>query len=209
MKGKGVYVVTAGDYSNYHIEKIFSSLTAARIYSLMDPDRCVEEYVMDDTEITTKKSFIKVTYDFKNRHVYEIQLASKSIKPKIKLNSWPRFSFEFTLDFGNERIRKNIMRYGKESGLIDKTAKDKFAEYLYECQTTAEEIIQKEEDRLSRKYNYPIATSSLHTPEDNNATVINEYVQKQLNNLLANDQPLPDLAGLQTIIAQARQEMKE
>ena len=148
MKRSKVYVVTAGEYSDYHIEKIFTSRDVANLYSMLDSDRRVETYEVDNVSVDTKKSFLKIVYNFGWMNcVSSIEFTNKSIKPHIEIGGYPQFAFILTLDFSNERIHKAVLNFGKSSKLIEKTVQDKFAEYLYEHNTSKEEIIRKENEK--------------------------------------------------------------
>lgn len=59
MKKQKVYVVTAGEYSDYHIEKVFSSKRLANLYSMLDSDRHVETYDVDDVDVDTGKMYVQ------------------------------------------------------------------------------------------------------------------------------------------------------
>ena len=198
---KQIYVVTAGEYSDYHIEKVFSSRSTANMYSMMDPDRQVETYKVDSTDVNAKKSFVKVVYNFGWMDcISSVEFASKEITPYIKVGGYPEFAFVFTLDFSNERIRRAIMNSGKNSRLVEKTAQDKFAEYLYEHETTKEEIIQKHKEEMEKRYpHFPI----LSTSTDKTA---NEEVTEQLRQIYAAGLPLPDSSQVAAMIEKAKQE---
>lgn len=158
-----IYVVTAGEYSDYHIEKVFSDKHQAHMYSLLESDRRVEQYELDDVTIKTNKKFIKVTYYFKWQHVEKVELCSKEIKPMIdrKYGSY----FEFTLPLSDKKLYSNIMRYGKNCGLIQKITRDKFMQYLYEHETTVEELIRKQNEKWEKQNNpyYFLASTSSDT----------------------------------------------
>jgi len=206
MAKNKVYVVTAGDYSDYHIEKVFSSRSVANLYSMLDGDRQVETYEVDSVDVDVNKPLIKVTYNFGWMNcVWDIEFASKEIKPSIKVGGYPEYAFTFTLNLSNRRIYQAIMRSGKHSKLIEKIAQDKLAAYLYEHETTKEEIVKKHKEELAKRFGWPIASSSSNA----SLSVVNEDVAKQLKQLISEGQPLPDLAGLHGMIAQAKQEKKE
>ena len=66
---KRVYIVTSGEYSDYRIEKVFSSHEKARLYSLLDYDRRVEAYDVDDIELNVISNYLLVSYDYKYNHI--------------------------------------------------------------------------------------------------------------------------------------------
>ena len=159
---KRVYVVTSGEYSNYQIEKIFSDRVKAHMYSLLNPDRRVEEYCMDDVELKTNKRYLLVSYDYRYNHAHEFTLRSTPLKPRIS-KEW-RNAFEFTVPMDNERIYKNITRYGKDSKVILKIAQDKFSQYLYEHDISREELIDKLDKNRMGAYIFASTSGDIPMP---------------------------------------------
>lgn len=160
---KRVYVVTSGEYSDYRIEKIFSKGTDAHLYSLLDDDRRVEEYVVDDTEISTDRSYLKIRYNYKWNSFDEMTFSAQPIEPHVDKNEWS-WRFEMTLPLSDERIYRNVMRYGKNSKVIAKIVYDRFAQYLYEHNTSRDELKEEEnQQRFDRRKNhyYPFYSTSL------------------------------------------------
>lgn len=159
------FVVTAGDYSNYHIERIFTDREQARLYALQDTDRRVEEYAIDSKNVIAKKQYVLVRYDYRYNKPRDLIMCDKPVKPHIGKASW--FDcFEFTVDMDNDRLYKSIVRYGIRSGLLSKIVFDTFAQYLYEHETTKEELIRKlDEEREKERQNYGglFYTSSFYT----------------------------------------------
>ena len=198
---KRVYVVTSGEYSDYHIEKIFSDIVKAHMYSLLDPDRRVEEYYIDDVELNTNKPYLLVSYDYKWNQAHEFMLRNTPLKPRIS-KEWGRH-FEFTIPLSDERIYKNICRYGKNSKVVLKIAQDKFAEYLYEHNTTKEKLIQKHEEEYRKKSTGYYSLASTSSGFDNSAyrqrLVVNERVATALKQMIVDGKPLPPVEELQTI----------
>ena len=160
-----VFVVTAGDYSDYHIEKIFSDREQARLYALRDRDRRVEEYTVDTQCTMIKKKYVLIRYDYYSNKMIDMIMCSKPVKPHTDHTGW--FScFEFTVDTDNERLYKSIVRYGSRSGLLAKIVHDKFAEYLYEHETTREEMKRKLDEKHEKEcqnYGGLFYTSSFYT----------------------------------------------
>lgn len=196
---KRVYVVTSGEYSDYRIEKVFSTRSKAHMYSLLDPDRRVEEYDVDDMELNVVSDYLLVSYDYKHNYIKELTLCGEQVKPRIS-QGWMK-PFEFTLPLSDDRIYRNIMRYGKDSKVIFKIAQDKFAEYCYEHNTSREELIRK---RDGKYYNPNVAfytTSSVldaWTPS-RTALEVNNCVEKVLKQMIVDGKPLPPKEELQTI----------
>lgn len=196
---KRVYVVTSGEYSDYHIEKVFSSKGKAHIYSLLDPDRQVEEYDVDDMELNVVSDYLLVSYDYKYNDIRELTLCGEQVKPRIS-RGWMK-PFEFTLQMSDDRIYRNIMRYGKNSKVILKIIQDKFAEYCYEHNTSREELIRKRDGKYYNPNAAFYTTSSV--PDDwtpsRTAFEVNNYVAKVLKQMIVDGKPLPPTEELQTI----------
>lgn len=196
---KQVYVVTSGEYSDYRIEKIFSSRVKAHMYSLLDPDRRVEEYDVDDMDFSVARDYLRVSYDYKYNCICEMTLRGEQIAPNISTESMK--PFVVTLPMSDDRIYKNILRYGKNSKVILKIVQDKFAEYCYEHNTSREELIKK---RDGKYYNPNVAfytTSSVldaWTPS-RTALETDKRVAKVLKQRIVDGQPLPPTEELQTI----------
>ena len=59
-KSKTAYVVTSGDYSDYHIDGVFSDKEKAVFFADKDNDRSVEEYDIDDEQMLRQEDWYKV-----------------------------------------------------------------------------------------------------------------------------------------------------
>lgn len=59
-KPKTAYVVTSGEYSDYHIDGVFSEKEKADFFADKDNDRSVEEYDIDDEQMLRQKAWYKV-----------------------------------------------------------------------------------------------------------------------------------------------------
>lgn len=156
-----VYVVTAGDYSDYHIEKIFSDRESARLYAMMDADREVEEYEVDDVGIDNTMRYVLIRYDIRNNTILELTLCKSPQVPHMEEDCYPFFLF--TLNLSNSKLYASIIRYGKCSGMIKKITADKFVEYLYEHGMSREELIRKLDESRRSSLNYPMYTTTVHT----------------------------------------------
>lgn len=196
---KRVYVVTSGEYSDYRIEKVFSSKSKAHMYSLLDPDRQVEEYDVDDMELNVVSDYLLVSYDYKYNHIHELTLCGDPVNPRIS-QSWMK-PFEFTLSLSDDRIYRNIMRYGKNSKVVLKIAQDKFAEYCYEHNTFREELIRKRDGKYYNPNAAFYTTSSVLDDWTPSRTVleVNKHVETALKQMIVDGKPLPTKEELQTI----------
>ena len=205
---KRVYVVTSGEYSDYRIEKVFSSHEKARLYSLLDSDRRVETYDVDDMELNVVSDYLLVSYDYKYNYIDGLTLCGDQVNPNIS-DGWMR-PFEFTLMLSDDRVHRNAMRYGKNSKVILKIAQDKFAEYCYEHNTSRDELIRK---RDGKYYNPNVAFYSTSGSFDNSAyrqrLVVNERVATVLKQMIVDGKPLPPVEELQTIYDVTASEVKK
>ena len=205
---KRVYVVTSGEYSNYQIEKIFSDRVKAHMYSLLNPDRRVETYDVDDMELNVVSDYLLVSYDYKYNHIDGLTLCGDQVNPNIS-DDWMR-PFEFTLMLSDDRVHRNVMRYGKNSKVILKIAQDKFAEYCYEHNTSRDELIRK---RDGKYYNPNVAFYTTSSSFDNSAyrqrLVVNERVATVLKQMIVDGKPLPPVEELQTIYDVTASEVKK
>ena len=59
-KPKTAYVVTSGEYSDYHIDGVFSDKEKAVFFADKDDDRSVEEYDIDDEQMLRQEDWYKV-----------------------------------------------------------------------------------------------------------------------------------------------------
>ena len=59
-KSKTAYVVTSGEYSDYHIDGVFSDKEKADFFADKDNDRSVEEYDIDDEQMLRQEDWYKV-----------------------------------------------------------------------------------------------------------------------------------------------------
>ena len=57
---KTAYVVTSGEYSDYHIDGVFSDKEKADFFADKDNDRSVEEYDLDDEQMLRQEDWYKV-----------------------------------------------------------------------------------------------------------------------------------------------------
>ncbi len=206
---KRVYVVTSGEYSDYRIEKVFSSHEKARLYSLIDQDRRVEEYDVDDIELNVVSDYILVSYDYKYNHIDGLTLCGDHVNPNIS-ESWMS-TFEFTLMLSDDRVHRNAMRYGKNSKVILKIAQDKFAEYCYEHNTSREELIKKRDGKYYNSNVVFYTTSSVldeWTPA-RTAFETDKFVTKVLTQMLVDGKPLPPKEELQTIYTTKYKEVEK
>lgn len=196
-----VYIVTAGEYSDYHIEAVFTDPVKAKMFANLDSDRVIEEYEADSVIMSYSRNPIMppdvytVYYDFKNDKVNSFRIgfglphAPDSIcdifmEPMLQL---------FIPD--NERLHEDILLHGKESKLLKKIAQDRLAAYLYEHGLQREELIEKiKEDKNKRIRDYHFASTSSSftawTPYAAANTLITERIRQMIHE--GKEAPDPD-----------------
>ena len=195
-----VYVVTAGEYSDYHIEKIFSDRESARLYAMMDADRQVEDYDVDDVGVNNTMRYVLIKYNFRYNEIRELTLHSNPEVPHIEDDWYPYFCF--TLSLSNAKLYASIIRYGKTSRMIKKITTDKFAEYLYEHGTSRKELLDKIDEQRKPSGYYTMYTTSIK-PDP-----VSNYLTEYINRKLANGEQLPDLSDLQILADKKRKDME-
>jgi len=205
---KRVYIVTSGEYSDYRIEKVFSSHEKARLYSLLKHDRRVEEYDVDDIELNVISEYLLVSYDYKYNQIDGLTLCGDQVNPNIS-EGWMH-PFEFTLMLSDDRVHRNVMRYGKSSKVILKIAQDKFAEYCYEHNTSRDELIRECDQYYYSNSGFYRTSSVLDewTPEKMSLEV-GSRVATVLKQMVVDGKPLPPVEELQTIYDVTASEVKK
>ena len=145
-----VYVVTAGDYSDYHIEAIFTNETVANQYANLDSDRNVEEYEVDVESVSADptKLVYFVTYDFETDTIKTLCLTSGNSRGDD-------FVYEYQTVFGfyvspSETLNNSVRMFGMHSDWIKRIAQDRFYMYCDAHETSRHELIQKKEERSER-----------------------------------------------------------
>ena len=66
-----VYIVTAGDYSDYHIEVVFKDREKAEAYCKCHQDCEIEDFGFSDDNIYTIFNYVRIQYNiYLNRDLY-------------------------------------------------------------------------------------------------------------------------------------------
>ena len=138
-----VYVVTAGCYSDYHIEGVFTDPIMANQYANLDSDREVEEYDADVVEIATAPIKARIWYDPKKNEITEISTASSYMEEKYRPAPdeyrYKKFVVERKL---SARTLKDVQEHGLKSPLLLKHMQDSWA--MFKAMNEPEE---EEEDK--------------------------------------------------------------
>ena len=190
MKEK-VYIVTQGDYSDYHIEKVFKDIEKARLYALAHSDREVEVYEIDDDEIETGKNLITVEYNFNENRIHNIQFSSKPCLPYVDNEWWPCFKFQVSIT--NKRIYASIIRSGAKSRILLRIAQEKFATYLYEHGISKEQLNKQIEEDRKKKFGsqYHIFTTSADISLQTPIIIAAENTNAIIRKIMADGNPAP------------------
>ena len=196
-----VYIVTAGSYSDYHIEAVFTDPEKANKYKNLDSDREVEEYEADSVSVEYSckldhPNVYSVFYDYKKGKVTCLSLTflRSDDDGKLKMSGFgPEFQF-FVPD--SERLWKDITEYGKDSPLLKKIAEDMLAEYLYEHGLCRKELL----DRLGKEKKEQCARYTMYQTSGE---------IKLLTQRIKDGKPLPPVEELQTLYDITVEEVKK
>jgi hypothetical protein len=204
-----VYVVTAGEYSDYHIEAIFTNEEVANQYANLDSDRNVEEYETDIESINPDpdKLVYFVTYDFEADNIKTLCLTAGHSRGDD-------FVYDYQTVFGfyvspSETLDNSIRRLGHNSDWLLRIAQDRFYMYCDAHETSRQELIQKKRDHYKRFDEiYPMYTTSVSTEHMLDIAAQNK-TNDILHELIAEGNPAPSYGELVWILLQARKEAEE
>lgn len=132
-----IYIVTDGEYSDYHIEGVFLNKEKAYKYAELN-DCIVEEYEpMDDAEIIVGQ---KVTVDYRVKESGTMKIVVKKCEIKPYYNP----SIEFRRYPGGV-VSLYMTRYIQDDSLSDEQIRDKY-------EKAARDIMDYCKERLSSGY---------------------------------------------------------
>lgn len=190
MKEK-VYIVTQGDYSDYHIEKVFKDIEQARLYALMNPDREVEVYEISDGEIETGSNLITVDYSFNENKILVIRFSGKPCLPHVN-DEW-RTCFRFQVSMTSKRIYESIIRSGEKSRILLRIAQEKFATYLYEHGISKEQLNKQIEEARKKRWGsqYHMFTTTADTSFQTPIIIAAENTNAIIRKIMADGNPAP------------------
>lgn len=130
---KPVMVITAGDYSDYHIVGVsFERETAERVSKLCYDRNRIEAYVpiewADGSEVDyNNEAYLLVEWNPDNNKIERAEAVSFTANPFT--DSYGHFRFIISM---RSRAAIDVMQNGKDSDLLKKIAQDKYAEYQNE-----------------------------------------------------------------------------
>jgi hypothetical protein len=153
-----VYIVTAGSYSDYRIEKVFIDKEKAEKYIALCQDNWdypqIEEFETDDDKLIDKITYIKASYS-KGRSSYR----KNEVEVEIKVTN--------TLDNSEEDMNRNSFYFYSWSGDKDLTIlrvlkgeydeerlKSKYAKVTYDLMAKIESLLDIEgwDDKMVKEW---------------------------------------------------------
>lgn len=143
-----VYIVTAGCYSDYHIEGVFLSEESAKKCASLCEDGELETYVpvdMADGHKDDEKMILE--YSPKDNKIISVCFGGWCSKDSFRFNK-----FEFSLKVGS-RVGQDVILNGPDSELALKVAQDRYAAWKYEnelIETGGRLITQKDLDAMAK-----------------------------------------------------------
>lgn len=199
-----IYVVTSGEYSDYHIEAVFTNYHLATQYANLDSDREIEEYEADSIQINDPELFYCIEYDFEKDKIVSLGPGRARDTEIYEYQPIMRFSVRM-----NDRLFDDIREHGCQSELLLKISRDKLAQELEKLQLSKNALI----DRIYRSRNhyfnrYSLATTSLDTQTNPFEKVATQEVTDQINAMYENGEQLPDAFTLMKMIRESRQKME-
>lgn len=134
-----IYIVTSGCYSDYHIEAVFTKEKQARMYANLDSEREVEEY--DADEIDVEQSITeRVWYEPLSDRIVLMNPISYHMGDIIHCN---QYIFNVKI---SGRVMDDVACHGKDSPLLLKIARDRWAQYKAEHMDEIEAEMDDEEE---------------------------------------------------------------
>ena len=191
---KRVYVVTDGEYSDYHIEKIFTDPVKARLYQMLQcpNDGKVEVYDLDEVDITIDSRWIRVKYNVKYDYIEKIEVSDAGYKEIIEYKYGNVF-YTYAVNLTNKRLYNSVIKCGSDSKMLLKIIRDRFAQRAYELDSSKEELLKESKEFYKKQnpdwYKYERYTTSLYTSQPNPENI---RVNEHLHELIKNGQKLPE-----------------
>jgi len=102
-----VYVVTSGEYSDYHIDAVFDSREAAEVYCALGNGNYVEEYDVNTEPAVASTPSV----------VYRYQVCR--LGPKSAWISEPKYLLESNIESDKKEIEQNRKYYPQKWNIID------------------------------------------------------------------------------------------
>ena len=212
-----VYIVTAGEYSDYRIEGVFLDQEKARIYSITHQFEYpgVEEYEVIDDVPMKDQDYIRVTYNFTTGAILSLCL-SETYDPETVVD-FLNGTLTFCVNKSNKRLYDSIVESGEESKLLLKIAYDKKAQWQYEHGLSNDGMRHAHEAawkaHFNALYNHDqghemntllFASTSSDTPSEPPADPVGAKLKVALDKSIINGDALPTTEELQKMADEIR-----
>ena len=148
-----VYVVTSGEYSDYHIDAIFTKEFKANIYANLNSDRRVEIYDADSESImfNPKKNVYRVVYDIVEDKITSMYPTTDDYNEEDYVSDISMKDF-YLYVYPSKRMFEDMSAHAWSSNLLLKVVRDRFAKYCAEHETSREELIREKHKREADFY---------------------------------------------------------
>lgn len=205
---KRVYVVTDGEYSDYHIEKVFTDPVKARLYQILQcpDDGQVEVYDVDEVAVTIDSRWIRVKYNVEYDYIVKIEVSDAGCNEIIEYKYGNVF-YTYAVNLTNKRLYNSVIKCGSDSKMLLKIIRDRFAQRAYELDSSKEELLEEAKQKFNRSFSnegfciVTAYTTSITVPQPD---PLNIKVNDKLHELIKNDQMLPE--DLTELFATAKEE---
>ena len=209
-----VYIITAGEYSSYHIEAVFTDENMAQQYANLDSDRNIEEYETDIESVNPDptKLIYRVSYNFENNKVETLYLTSGYNKEDDCIHDWSLNVFDFYVS-PHETLNDSIRMYGMHSDWLHKIAVDRFYMYCDAHETSRQELIEKKKKRDDEFHKrYMLYTTSSATVDGDGLFNPYWHADRRMPDLMkqyfAEHGTYPDTDTLKKMYAEQTEEVK-
>lgn len=194
-----VYVVTSGEYSAYHIEKVFTDREQAQMYANLNSDRYVEEYSTDDTNIDDiNKYYAYIIYNYEKDRIESITEWDEYEEDYEMISQGYRAYFEFVV-LVSGRLLVEIAEHGTQSEMLLQIAKDRFYRKLDEICKTRKMLLDELNARRKKSF-ITVEKPRFRKLED----MVPQEVQDKLDEMYRNGEKLPDILTLSKMVREYR-----
>jgi len=163
LHDRTVYVVTSGEYSAYGIEAVFTQEESATSYANLDSSRRVETYTSDNISVQFNGSqhMFEVTYDISEDKITHMSPTAKAFEREDHVAEYSLVEFVFCL-VPSKHVYESIKKDSVNSKQLLKIARDRFAAYCVEHETSRQGLLDRKKKRdEERNRRYHLATTSI------------------------------------------------
>lgn len=140
-----VYVVTAGCYSDYHIEAVFTDPVMANAFANINSEREVEEYEADSVKMAEAGIKARIRYSPKKNEIESIDTGDYVQERWRPGHDTYEYNSLFVYRKLSSRTLQDVMSYGKKSPILLKILQDAWAAYKNEHWIELEKEDKEEE----------------------------------------------------------------